>query len=56
MPYRVVDLGHSPTPYQTRCRWPECSWKSRWHPRQQAADLEYTQHVAATHARGGSAE
>ena len=52
IPRRVVDLDHAPTPYQTVCRWSGCSWRSGWHPRQQAADLEYTRHVAAAHGPG----
>ncbi len=55
VPLRVLDLGRSPTPYQTRCRWPGCTWGSCWHPRQQPADLEFTQHLAAAHSRGGGA-
>jgi hypothetical protein len=47
-PYEIVDLVHSPTPYQARCR--RCIWRSQWYATVDEARAEHDGHWVAAHA------
>jgi hypothetical protein len=42
VPYLVLEHGHHPTPYQTRCHW-----KSRWRATLDQAIADHHQHQLA---------
>ncbi len=47
-PMLVLDLGHSPTQHQARCR--QCRWKSAWQMTAEDAGQEHLAHLRTRHA------